>query len=331
MVSHTDVSLPPIFGQFATMVRYVQQWSRTEYSSTCVKCGGEVHSDGSWPDRCRWFNDSNPRAWCRVCGEMFWPNQAPGYKPPTAEQLYQWTQERLAQEEARKRSAERAIANLKSSRLWERYQEQMGKEGKEYWEKAGIPSAWQDVFRFGWCPEFRFMHKTELFVRPSATIPIFGLNWEPLQIKHRIIWEPSAPPELQSDKYRPEIKDVGSPFFLCDPSKEIEGEIIVVEGEKKAAVVKVTLDDSPEPVIGLPGIEPDRERLSMFDKAERILLVTDPGEKNRKKTWDLCKLLGKQRCRVCIPNRGKIDDLIVESGMTKFELRSLFRQAIPAA
>lgn len=324
-----QVELPQVFQQFAPLVQYVQQRSQTEFSSTCPSCGGTVHLDGSWPDRCRWFNDSHPRAWCRVCGKMFYPDQFPGYVPPSPEQLYQWTQERIAEEEARKRSAERALEHLRSAKVWLQYYEQIDMTATKYYQQRGIPKAWVDHFRFGWNPEFRFAHDNTLFVRPSATIPFFGTDGEIQQIKHRIVWEDSAPDELKGDKYRPEIKGVGSPLYLCDPKASLADEVILVEGEFKSAVVKLTLDSVHDTVVGMPGINPHKDRLDILKDAERILLVTDPG--TRKQTWELCKTLGPKRCRVVIPTRGKVDDLILESHMTGNELRGLFRQAVPAA
>ena len=43
--------LPPEFMALIGQVDYIHKVSENEYHSSCPNCGGELHSDGSWPDR----------------------------------------------------------------------------------------------------------------------------------------------------------------------------------------------------------------------------------------------------------------------------------------
>lgn len=318
-----QTSLPPIFSQYADRVRFIQQASPTEWSSSCPKCGGDVHQDHSWPDRCRWFTSGKPLGWCRRCGGLFWPDQAEGYTPPSPDDLAKWRREQEQREHDRKRSAERALAHLREGHIWQRYHDAMDAYARTYWQKRGIPPSFQDWWQLGWCEDFTFLHHGDVYHQPSATIPLFGQAWQPLNIKHRIVTPPDP-----ADKYRYEISGQGaSPLFLADPDKEVGGHAIIVEGEIKAAVVAVTLDTPPESVAGLPGITPDTGILAPFAKCERVTFVLDPGV-TIGQVKRLCAAVGPAECRVLVTAQ-KIDDAILATGMAKQALRSLLRNAKP--
>lgn len=262
--------------------------------------------------------------WCRREGKIFWPDQAEGYTPPTQDELTRWRKEQEQREMERKRSAERALAHLRDDRIWQRYHDAMDAYARTYWAKRGIPPSYQDWWQLGWCEDFTFLHRGGVYHQPSATIPLFGQAWQPLNIKHRIV----APPD-PGDKYRYELAGLGaSPLFLADPDKETGGHAIVVEGEIKAAVVAVTLDGPAEIVAGIPGITPDAAILAPLAKCERVTFVLDPGV-TVGQVRRLCGAVAPVECRVLVTPQ-KIDDAIIATGMDRLALRSLLRNAKPA-
>lgn len=317
-----EADLPAPFAALTGKVSFVQQHTPTEYSSTCPKCGGSLHPDASWPDRFRLFCDSHPTAWCRRCGFLWYPDQAEGYTPPTAEQLERFRQERIAAEEARKRSAERALAILQDQHLWERYYEQAGEVGRAYWRKRGIPNCFQDLWQLGYVTQREFYIANAPYYTDTATIPIFSEGWAIANIKHRLI----DPPDNGKDKYRYEISGQPAPAFLCDPDKPLLGHVIAIEGEIKAAVTFAALDDPSLTVIGLPGVTPHAKIISQLSQAERVTLITDPG--SQIETWRLCKQIGLKKTRVLIPPT-KIDDMILAARLRRADIVNLLQQAKP--
>jgi hypothetical protein len=323
-----NVTLPPDFAQYASQVEYIQQHSPTEWSSTCPSCKGDLHQDRSWPDRCRWFTSGKPVGWCRKCSSLFWPDKLEGYSPPSPQELEKWRLERVASEESRKRSAVRAIENLQASKIWLRYHAMLGKEGRAYWRARGVPDSLQDFWKLGFIDEHMITYKDESYLAQSATIPIFGANWEAANIKHRIINAPEG-----YGRYRYEQSGLPKPFFLTNPDGKLDGQVFAVEGEIKAMVTYATLGDDSVQMVGLPGVTPDAEAMALLDKAERVVLVLDPGADIRtapdkpSPMERMAAIIGNKRCRV-IMTPLKIDDGILEIKPTKRELWNLLKQAV---
>ena len=263
--------------------------------------------------------------WCRRCGGLFWPDQAEGYTPPSHDELAKWRREQEQREMERKRSAERALAHLRDTHIWQRYHDAMDAYARTYWQKRGIPTEFQDWWQFGWCDDFTFLHRGDVYHQPSATIPLFGPQWQPLNIKHRIV----SPPD-PNDKYRYELAGQGhAPLFLADPDKALGVPSFIVEGEIKAAVVAVALDNPEEVVAGLPGITPDLDILKPLAVSERVTFVLDPGV-TLGQVKRLCAAVAPAVCRVLVTPQ-KIDDAILGTKMSKAMLRSLLRNAKPMA
>jgi len=240
--------------------------------------------------------------------------------------MEQWRQERIRAEEARKRSAELALENLRNGRLWERYHKAMDTFARRYWEQRGVPRFFQDLWGLGWDNAHEFYVNGQPYITPTATIPVFSTGWQLLNIKHRLQNVPD-----NAGKYRYEIttKATGHPLFLCDPDKTIEGDVIAIEGEIKAMVTYVTLDSGKANVIGLPGSTLKKEDMAaQFANADRVTLVMDPGA--RVAAWELTKAIGREKCRVLIPPV-KIDDGILAGHLTAREVRALLKNAVPAA
>jgi len=260
--------------------------------------------------------------WCRKCGENFWPDSQPGWQPPTEDELEKWRREREREELAKKQAAERALAHLRSGRIWEQYHAmlQSTADGRAFWRGKGIPDVWQEIWNLGWNPEYSIMTNDGEWTTPSATIPIFATSAsDPVNVKHRLVNVPSY-----GGKYRYEISGFGAPLFLTDRDKAIQGNIIAIEGEIKAMVTYLTLDDSSANIVGLPGLNPSQTVLDELSLADSVTLITDPGSEPQ--AWEIVKAIGRDKCRVCIAGL-KIDDAIRAGAYDAKDVKRLLAQA----
>ena len=314
-----EVPLPPEFAWLAGRVHYVQRHSPREYSSSCPACGGEVHRSGEWPDRFRLFLDAKPLGWCRRCGELLFADQ--GENPPPKDVIEAWRKQQIEREEERKRSAERALAHLRSARLWETYYAQVEGAGRAYWRAAGIPDSYADYLQLGWCPMKRFWRDGAAFDTPTATIPMFEPGWTCRNVMHRLI------DAKDGDKYRPEIAGQGQLLYYTDPDLDLTDNTVLVEGAKKATVTKIMLDDAATCVVGLPGTALNADNVARLAGPGRLTLIMDPDA--RAQAWRLCEALGKARCRVVLPPM-KVDDGILAARLSTREVRGLLREAVRA-
>jgi len=265
-----------------------------------------------------------------------YPDQfgAKDYARPSPDELAIWRTEQIKREEERKRSAERALQHLRDSRTWERYHEQMDAKARAYWLGRGVPEDYQDFWRLGWKPVHHFMiHGDTSASSPTATIPLFDKDWQGLNVKHRII----VPPD-KNDRYRYELSGQSHPMFLCDPGADMSEHVIAVEGEVKAMVMFVTLDEGKTRMVGMPGLSPDDAIVKQLSECGRVTLVLDPGsdipvEQNGKRlaapSERLAERIGRKHCRLLIPTGGKIDDIILAAKMGKGDVKAMLRQAVP--
>ncbi len=317
-----EVGLPPAFAALSGTVFYVQHAYGHEYSSTCPKCGGEVHSTGEWPDRFRLFDDDHPTGWCRRCGFLWFPDSEKHTRTP--EEIEQWRQEQVRREEARRRSAERALEHLQSEELWLRYHEALDIYYRTQWHKRGIPDQWLDFWQFGCRRDWSFQQDDGHAHRTSSlTIPLFDHDWQCVNVKHRLL---DPPPDRPNMRYLYELKGqkCADPLFLCNPDAPLEGHVYVLEGEIKAAVTFATLDDSKMVMVGMPGTHPGLELVSQLERADRITLVMDPGAEEQ--AARLAGQLGARRCRILVCSE-KIDDAIIAQRATAYDVRCWLQQA----
>lgn len=313
--------LPQVWSWLEGRLQYVQQVSHTEWSAECLECGGQPHESGEWPDRMRIFADEKPLIWCRRCGMIRFPDQAPGYTPPSPEELERWRREREQAELDRKRSAERALEHLRQDRVWLRYHEHLNDYGRKWWEGRGISPKLQDWWRLGWRPDWIIAVEGKDYLTDSATIPLFDKGWQALNVKHRLV---APPPSI--GKYRYELAGQPQPAFIANPENDLTGDVIVVEGEIKAMVVWATLRDVDARVVGLPGTHPSGDVISRLSEAERVTLIMDPGA--QRAAWAIVKQLGRKRCRVLIPPV-KVDDGILAADLTREDVLAMLRSAVP--
>jgi hypothetical protein len=324
-----EASLPPQWACLEGKVRYVQQENERTYTSTCPECGGEPH-DGEWPNRCALFLNP-PVLWCRKCHIVRFPDQFGDttYHRPDEAQMEKWRAEREAEQEAARRKAEKALAFLRSERLWVQYYEHAGETGRALWRGCGIPDSWQDYWQLGYDPAHTFYVHGDEYTAPTLTIPIAVQGGEVQNIKHRLL-QLDAAGEKKLKKYRYQIRWPGpAPLYLCDAEKPIAGQVVIAEGEKKIMVVCATLDNPSLVFLGIPGKDVSDITITplLTPEVERVTIIADPDA--RMETWTLCQRIGLNKCRVLMPT-GKIDDCIMQSKMTGRELRWLLNNAIPA-
>lgn len=234
------------------------------------------------------------------------PEEITRRKIEVAEREIQAAKERIEK-------AETIIKEIKEGKLWEKYHDGLNLEDgkpRNMLETRGIPAWYQDYRQLGYDP----MHDFGNIQSPTLTIPLFEpTTWECTNIRHRLL-------ATEKGKYRPERDGLPLGLFHSDPSKPLEGKVVLWEGEFKAAVLYVT--DPDLNVIGLPGCNPSKELLSKFDKCDGIWLGVDPGAN----PVPIAKQLGRERVRIVdLPD--KADDMIVDYGLDRDWLRSNLRQA----
>ena len=185
---------------------------------------------------------------------------------------------------------------------------------REKWINWGIDEGMQDFWKLGGCDDF-FVDGE--YHSPTLTIPVSNERGELMTIRHRIM-----NPRNPRDKYRPERTGLHSHPFLALPELGYDGGIIwVMEGEKKA-MVTWTKADSDWQCIGVPGQEMYKgltERLRPV--SDRVIVVPDPNAEL--KAYALAKEIGAKF--LTIPE--KIDDYIIETGLTQDSLFKLYKQA----
>jgi hypothetical protein len=265
----------------------------------------------------RWRIDGKPRGFCRRCGKIFWPD-ADAKPDPVA--LETWRKEQVEREQARKRSAERALANLAEHRIWEQYVAQLDDHARLLWRRRGVCDSLQDFWQLGYDKAHRFWRDGGEFSAETLAIPIFGQNWSPLNIKHRLV----SPPADYS-KYRYELSGVTDGLlWRAEPDTDLTGHVIAVEGEIKAMVTAERAGVAVGRIVGMPGTNPAPAIVAQLKQAGRVTLVMDPGAKAQ--GLRLAKAIGIERCWMLVPPQ-KIDDGILAAQMTGREVVMMLRSA----
>ena len=309
-----ESTLPPVFAQYQNHVQYIQKVGHRKWTSSCPACQGSVHPDGELPNRCVWFHDDKPLGYCFRCGKTFWPDKAPDWTPPTAEELAGWKQAREQEQESRLHSAQLALENLRSQELWIQFNSMMAEQERQWWRRRGIPDSFQNIWGLGWCHD-----------RNAASIPLFGRDYELKNIKYRLT-------DTTKGKYRYHLPGLSAPMFLCDPDLSLENHVIAVEGEVKAAVAYVTLDNPAACIVGLPGLNPPQNITDTLAQADRVTLVLDPGSDERVNGgWSaagkLVRDIGRDKCRVLV-TPVKVDDALIAMEADKWDVQRLLSQAV---
>lgn len=329
--------LPEIFMSLVGRVNYVQKITDNEYHSSCPRCGGEPHEDGSYPNRfIMWVvsRQGTPFGMCRKSGC--------GYKwSPTKEDAH-WTYKeriefarkaRLLEIEYLKKKTEELnvlAEKIRQQDIYTRYWEEARKRDRvmnEY-AKMGIPADWVDYLRFGYIPEYKVTGRNSTYKAPAFTFPVWSLN-RVENIKVRV-----ENPISKDDRYRNIYKSGCQHLFTpLHEADKFGNKILIAEGEKKATVIHISggLPDDVQ-VVGLQSVSPEKRIISMLkgSKAEVFYIALDPdayvkGGNGIAPAVSLANQLGESRCRLVIPPKDtKFDDAILMG----FRFKNAFNMAI---
>ena len=222
------------------------------------------------------------------------------------------------------KSIERAQAvlnEIQSEQIWLKYNEQLQSsvEGRAWWKGRGIPEGFQEIWQLGYETDRRIWVGNELRL-PTATIPLFDYGWKCTNVKHRLIGAPDG-----VGKYRYEYDRAKSPIFIANPDLEKAETTVVVEGEIKAMVTYITLDQPNWQVIGMPGKSTKVDRIKpLLESSSDVYVCCDPdtGKLNEK----IASELGAERCRI-VDTPVKIDDYILACDISKNQLLTIFNQS----
>lgn len=216
--------------------------------------------------------------------------------------------------------AQKVSQELQKTEKWMEYYEQAGNRGRKLWELRGIPEEWQGFWQLGYCA-------SSPWNSPTLSIPIRGdHDWTVTNIKHRLLLNDDV-----KGKYRYEKTGIPASSFICLPNLNT-GPLFIAEGEIKALVTCLTIDDQNLQVAGLPSVSPNEQTMSIFENHEPIYVCLDPDayeKKNPKQPPAIGKvisLLGNERVRV-IELPDKIDDLIVAGVLTRGRLQNIIKRA----
>lgn len=306
--------LPSEFAPIAGKISYVRHAARDEWSSSCPRCGGVPHRDGSPPDRFRmWVNARGHHkvfGWCRRCNYVWFPASD---RPLSPSEIEQWRREQIAFEEEKKAAIEKTLASLRSERLWEAYHERLNEWAVSVIESWGIRRDWADYWRLGLVEDYLVNHE---YHSPAISIPVWSAGGEVQNIKLRVLNARSS-----QDRYRQVYKTgMAFPFFAIRGLNS--GDCLVVEGEKKAMVCAFHLGGKMQ-VVGLPGKTPSAEMLRSLDGYGKIILCLDPDAREDGAESRLVEMLGRGRVALMRVVE-KIDDYIVRH---RFNLKNGVSQA----
>ena len=313
------MTLPTALARRWGHLRFIKRQGAHEYSAECPKCHDYDHvSRHGHPDRFRMFDDLKPRGWCRRCGLFaFADDDRRNFKPDPAV-VEQFRVEQLEAERRRRDEAERAIGLLQKDALWLRWHQEMPTDAQIWWTEKGVPSEWQKRLKLGFCPDKAMWFDGVEHSTATYTIPVFDTGWKLVNLRHRL-----ATP-MNGCKYRPDRAGLPQALYLTDPENPIGDYVVAVEGEVKAIVVRVALEDTERvSVVGLPGKTPSDELLSRLDHAGRIVLILDPDA-------DPATIAARWRPRsrvVRLPT--KVDDALLQYGLRRDALRRAIRKAKP--
>lgn len=242
--------------------------------------------------------------------------------PEEVAQLQHEHAERVARELQEKiDAAQQALKEIRETQIWLKYHEQLmaSDVGKIWWDRRGVPDFWQQYWQLGYETDRRIWIGRELHT-PTATIPVFDGEWQVKNIKHRLIDADS-----EAGKYRYEYSNLGAPVYLCDPDKPTQNTVVVVEGEIKAMVTYITMDNPNWQVIGIPGKNTPIDAIKQYTAdASDVFICCDPD--TGKMNEGLAHELGAGRCRI-VETPVKIDDYILACGIGKDKLKTLFNQS----
>jgi hypothetical protein len=236
--------------------------------------------------------------------------------------------ERKDAEEGRKRSAERALENLRREQAWIRYHANLTGEIRQYYYDRRLPDEWIDYWWLGYDPEKVIYDNEGEYKTATLTIPIFlPAQKLPITIRHRLL-----NPRKAGDKYRPEFGGLPSSLFYADHTNKPQGRAFLVEGEFKAMTTHICIGDPDLHVVGTPGKSPSEELLkSQLAECEVVYILLDPDAyvaESRHTVTPVRRMIDifKDRARI-IQLPYKVDDMLLSGQLSKKDLLGLIKTA----
>lgn len=315
-----DKSLPPELTRFNYLPDLKYRGS-DEWSSACPHCGGADRSRSDLSDRFRLFDrDSqrNARVWCRNCGHFEWADQNSDI--PSKEQLEEIKRERTRLAELERQRIKTKIEQLRSEAYWRGWHDAMSDWHRDIWRHQGIRDDLQDYFQLGYVEKRRFFDGAKPFYSPAMTIPVFDVGWEAVNVQYRLMEPPSG-----VGKYR-FTSGLPTPLFLTNPYTEPAGDVLLVEGAKKAIVTFDKLDDLC--IVAVPSKVPPLQILDRLDQADAVYIALDPDaycDKRASAAYRIGKALGNKARYVRLPT--KPDDFFTMYGGSQSQFMRYVRQA----
>lgn len=325
-----EYPLPPGFEGLTGKVNYVQKRTVTEYSSSCPKCGGNVHANGEWPDRFRMFTTGKVRGWCRQCDFNWYPDLEEDWRP-NAEEI---AARAKAAEESLQREIQRAqvtLEEMRQARMWLEYHDNLTGNARAVWRMRGLSDTFIDYWQLGYSDTFTLWRKNGEFWEDwwntaTLTIPIWDNGWQVNNIKHRLLDVPPNGP-----KYQQERRGIPAAPFVCEPDRD-DGFLLICEGEIKAMVTFQTIDSPDVQIVGMPTVTPSQDMIDRFTEYDPVYICLDPDaylrpNKDTKAPIErLVNLFGNKKVKV-IELPYKIDDLILAGSLDKAGIKRAMRRA----
>jgi len=275
-----------------------------EYHSACPDCGGK--------DRCIWFNDETKNGFCRQCVKTYWLTDLEKIDPLEKLERQKRAREREEQEMA---MLERRIASFQRRSDYQAgWHDAMSFTAREWWRQQGITDESIDWYGLGMC-KYPLVNGSTGDRRnfTAYTIPIHDpITWDVVNMQYRI-----SDPLPGMGKYR---QETGLPARSFYARQHTGGDVLIVEGAKKAIVLDQFTDHTIQ-VVGLPGITPSDRLIEELAGYKRKYLLPDPDVSEKPVQRFRERLTDLRVTRLPV----KPDDAIMQSGMTKDDLRGWLR------
>lgn len=315
--------LPPPLARRWGGLAHIRRRSRYEWSSECPRCRDDGHDYRKGPpDRfhMHYGDGGSPRGACRRCGYFSFADEGVE-DPPTPDELAAYRLAALKRKRSEEQARQALLSALDRDRWYEKFAANMDADARLLWQQAGVPDELQVRLSLGYTDRKPYSYMDELYYSPALTIPYFGPGWKPLNVQYRLL-----DPVEGAGKYRP-TAGLLMPVYLTDPDEDLSGELLVVEGAKKAIVTYLTMvlqgNITRWKVVGLPAKEVSPYQAEMLAPASTIWVLLDPdagespiGDSMLGKVVDT---LGRERCyTVCLP--AKVDDMIMAGQLSGRQL-----------
>lgn len=270
-----------------------------EWHSPCPQCGGT--------DRLIIWERGN--YYCRQCGIKGWLGDKINPAPIHIETL----SERVAREkkiESEHLAAWQAGFQEGYLRGWH---DAMDVRQRSWWHSQGMTDEIIDDWQLGYCHNKKIALTNSYTTLGAYTIPILDPHTAKLvNVQFRL----ENPPE-GIGKYR-QVSGIPARNFYT--SSALDGEVVIVEGAKKALVLYHALEKRIQ-VVGLPGITPRGALIDELNVFTRKWFIPDPGVAAQQIKRFTDRLQNIKVLRLF----AKPDDAVVQYGMTRNDFHHWFK------